>query len=211
MRVHLTPEQETFKKIIEENLAIAKDWQRQNSDTIDKAFSLMKQAAHKLHMQLEPKPKHHSYMVKNRGMEPEDPEFYDHIHPVEDLLAYLEDTSANDDPEDITIGCKFDFNIYSSKWGHKDCYELTRTENGWYIDVLSYHGEDRIDEEMKVLYSAMTHDSISFPRNVSSFLSSIWIQAKENGLTKEEVQEMLNRVADWISETEINAPRDILI
>lgn len=68
-------------------------------------------------MQLEPKPNHHNYMIKNRGMVSEDPEFYDQIPPVVDLLAYLEDTSANDDSEDITICCIFDFYIYSSRWG----------------------------------------------------------------------------------------------
>lgn len=42
---------------------------------------------------------------------------------------------------------------------------------------------------MKVLYKAMQHESISFPRNVDSYLDSIWVLAKQDGLTHDEVQE----------------------
>ncbi|MGB6780396.1 MAG: hypothetical protein WBE33_16700 [Planococcus citreus] len=210
MKVTLSDNQMKLKEVIEENLTIAKDWENQSSKTIQKAFQLMKQAAHELHMELEPKPKHHAYMIKNRGVSPEDIDFYDHIHPVEDLLAYLEDTSANDDPEDVTINCKFSFNVHSNRWGHKDRYELTRTKEGWFVNAMSYKGEDKINEEMKVLYQAMMHDSISFPRNVDSYLTSIWMRAQEEGLSQEEVQEMLDKVAEWISETEMNAPDNLL-
>lgn len=211
VKVVLTNEQEKLRKIIVDNLAIAKDWQNQDQEVIQKAFQTMNVAAHDLHMQLEPKPKHHRYMIQNRGMEADHPDFYNHIHPVEDLLDYLEDTSANDDPIDHTIGDKFDFQVYSNRWGHKDRYELIRTKKGWHISQLSYNGEDILYEGMKVLYGAMEHDGISFPRNVSNYMDSIWYLAQEQGLKHEQVQEMLDRVADWISQTEMNAPRELLI
>lgn len=211
MKVELNSEQEELKSIVEKNLEICKDWDNRNQEEISQAFDKMKSAAHKLHMQLKPKPTHHKYMIENRGMQPEDPEFYNHIHPVEDLLAYLEDTSANDDPEDHTMGDKFDFQVYSNRWGHKDRYELTRTEKGWYIDHMSYQGEDDIKYEMKILYASLRHDSISHPIDLDSYLISIWKLAKDEGLKHEEVQKMLNRVAEWISQTEMDAPTDILI
>lgn len=200
-----------FKKVIEENLLIAVDWQNHDSNEVAEAFKKMKKAAHKLHMQLNPKPKHHRYMIKNRGMEPEDPEFYDHIHPVEDLLKYLVDPTANDDPIDHTLGDTFKFQLYSNRWGHYDRYELKRTINGWHVSHMSYNGEDSLDEEMHVLYRSMEHDSISFPRNVDSYMYSIWTRAQDEGLTHEEVQDMLNQVAEWISLTEKTAPRDLLL
>ena len=67
----------------------------------------MGQLAHELHRSLTPPPKHHRYMIKNRGLKPDHPDFYKHIHPVEDLLNYLEDDTANDDPIDQTINKKF--------------------------------------------------------------------------------------------------------
>lgn len=43
-------------------------------------------------------------MLENRGVPVEDIEFYNHIHPVDDLLKFIDDINANDDPEDTTIG-----------------------------------------------------------------------------------------------------------
>lgn len=43
-------------------------------------------------------------MLENRGVPVEDVEFYNHIHPVDDLLKFIDDVNANDDPEDTTIG-----------------------------------------------------------------------------------------------------------
>lgn len=211
MKVQLSVEQEKLRQIIVENLKICKDWQNINREDVSIAFEKMRVAAHELHMQLTPRPKHHRYMIENRGMKADDNQFYNHIHPAEDLLAYLEDTSANDDPIDYTIGDTFDFQIYSNRWGHKDRYGLTRTEKGWNVSHMSYNGEDNINYEMKTLYTALRHDMISHPINIDSYLNSIWTTAKNNGLKHDEVQEMLNQVADWISQTEMNAPTDLLI
>jgi hypothetical protein len=212
MKQYLNDEQKKLREIIEENLKIAKDWQNQSKEAVEIAFKKMSAAAHELHMQLNPKPKHHRYMIENRGMDPEDPEFYNHIHPVEDLLAYLDDTSANDDPIDQTLGDKFTLRIYTNRWGHYDVYHLTRTEKGWYSEFHTYSGEDDINKSgMKNLIAIMKHDSVSFPRDVDYYFSSIWQRAKDEGLSHEQVQEMLDRVAEWISETEKNAPIDLLI
>jgi len=89
------------------------------------------------------------------------PEFHNHIHPTQDLFKYLEDTSANDDPIDHTMNDKFEFNVYSSRWGHLDEYKLTRTAKGWFVDHMSYKGEDK-HYNSEVLYDVMIHDSISF-------------------------------------------------
>ncbi|MED3088222.1 hypothetical protein [Bacillus toyonensis] len=55
----------------------------------------------------------------------------------------------------------------------------------------------------------MRHDSVSYPRDLSSFMEDIWVRAEEEGLPHDEVQDMLNKVADWISLTERNRPNDI--
>lgn len=211
MNIKLNEDQEELRKTIQKHLDLVKSGEGKSSEDIQESFRQMKVAAHELHMQLEPKPKHHNYMIKNRGLNPEDPEFYDHIHPVEDLLKYLENPSANDDPVDQTIGKKFELQIYSNRWGHKDRYELTRTSSGWHVSHLSYNGEDDINGEMNVFYESMKHDGISFPVNVDSYMRSIWLVAQMEGLSYEDVQKKLNEIADWISQTELNAPKDLLI
>ncbi|HDR8500434.1 hypothetical protein [Bacillus bombysepticus] len=215
MKVQLNDEQQALRKFIEEKVSlIHKYFNASKEDRHEASFDFerdgreMADAAHKLHMQLDPKPKHHRYMIQNRGMSPENPDFYYHIHPVEDLLSYLDDITANDDPVDKTLGDTFFMNIYTSRWGHEDRYELIRNEKGWRVNHMSYDEQGGKDAE-PILGYVLRHDSISYPRDLSSFMEDIWVRAEEEGLSHDEVQDMLNKVAGWISLTERNRPNDI--
>ncbi|MBN3346146.1 hypothetical protein CF050_04455 [Clostridium botulinum] len=168
----------------------------------------MAQAAHELHMSLSPSPKHHKYMIKNRGLDPKDPEFYYHIHPVEDLLKYLDDTSANDDPQDQTINEEFDLPVYSRRWGHKDIYTIVRCENGWEVTFNAINGLcDKSGNP--VLLKILDHDFINYPHDLGGYLEFLWNQANENGLSHEEVQTALYDLGRWISTCESNTPSGI--
>jgi hypothetical protein len=210
MKVSLTEEQQALRQVIENNLAIARNHMQGSQSKVQEAISTMGEAAHKLHMQLEPKPKHHAYMIENSGMEPEDPEFYHHIHPVEDLLAYLDDTSANDDLPDETLGEEFEFAVYTRRWGHKDTYRLTRNEKGWHISFNAYDEQADTDGS-PVLNETLKHDFVSFPHDINSYFNAIWQRAKNEGLSHSQVQGMLNTVAEWVSDLEENAPKDLLL
>lgn len=211
MRIELTEEQQQLRERIEDNLAITKLGNEYSTEEIKDAFEKMKKAAHELHMQLEPKPTHHRQMIENRMMEPTDPEFYNHIHPVEDLLAYLDDTSANDDPEDITMNNEFRMEIYSNRWGHYDTYLLRRVAKGWHVEHLSYSGVDELEGDMEVLTSAMRHDNISYPSSIDYYMRSVWMRAKDEGLNHEQVQDYLNQIGEWISSTEKYSPQELLL
>lgn len=178
------------------------------SNRMEEIINEMGELSHKLHMQLDPKPKHHKYMIKNSGMQPEDPKFYYHVHTVEDLLKYLENPNANDDPEDITLNVRFEFKVFTRRWGHYDMYSIIRNENGWYISHLSHNGQGGKNAE-PILSYILRHDSVSFPRNLPDIMEDIWIRAEEEGLTKEQVQVMLNQVAEWIGIVERNYPDNI--
>ncbi|PFY72469.1 hypothetical protein [Bacillus wiedmannii] len=215
MKVQLNEEQQALRKFIEEKVslihkyfnAIKEEGYKARFD-FEREEREMAEAAHKLHMQLDPKPKHHRYMIENRGVSPENPDFYYHIHPVEDLLSYLDDITANDDPVDQTLGNTFFMNIYSRRWGHEDRYELIRNEKGWYVKHISYDEQGGKDAEPALCY-ILRHDSVSYPRDLSYFMENIWFRAKEEGLSHEKVQDMLNKVASWISLTERNRPDNI--
>ncbi|MDW4511791.1 hypothetical protein R7236_25710 [Priestia megaterium] len=212
MKVNLNLEQQNLRNIIEEKLKIIRSYihssQFNNYEGIQKEEKAMGDAAHKLHMQLEPKPKHHSYMIKNRGLKPEHPEFYYHVHPVEDLLSYLDDTSANDDPVDHTLNAEFSMEIYTNRWGHYDTYHLTRNEKGWHVSHLSHSEQGGRDAE-PILGYILRHDSVSYPRDLSYLMEDIWYRAQDEGLTYDQVQTMLQEVADWVSLTEKNYPNHI--
>ena len=85
------------------------------------------------------KPVHHKYMIKNRECTPDNKEFYNHIHPIEDLLAYMNDPHANDDNKDITLNHTFELKIEDSNAGN-NLYSIRRNKDGWHIDSITISG-----------------------------------------------------------------------
>ena len=170
-------------------------------------FKRMSKEAHSLHMKLKNRgiePKHHKYMYENRKVPVEDEEFYNHIHSVQDLLAYINDPVVNDDPDDSTIGEEFGMNIYTRRWGHFDRYTIVRTDNGW---IFIFRDEVICNKSCAPgLFRALEHDLVSYPYNVGDFFDWIWKKASE-GATKNNVQEAIDDVAEWISNCEKSVPR----
>lgn len=165
--------------------------------------------AHELHMLLKNKgvePVHHGYMLENRGMSSDNPDFYKHVHPVEDLLAFIEDPQANADPVDQTIGEEFTFNVYSRRWGHHDPYRIIRTSTGWEVHHLGISGPcDKGGRPF--LFDNFRQDSIQYPNKIDGWFEWLWDQAECKGLTKEQVQSSLDDLAEWVSQTEQTVPR----
>lgn len=203
---------EKLKEEIEEILSKIKNigvanFDRKNNQEHDKLWNNMINKAVELHRIVNPK--HHDYMIKNRGVSPdEDTEkFYNHIHPVEDLLAYVDNPHANDDPIDKTIGEEFEFKVYSDRQGHFDKYKLKRTSNGWYVSFMAISGEcDKGGRPF--LYKNFKQDLIEYPKGLSNYLEWLWFRAKDEGLSKKEVQKGLNTLANWVNKCEKNKPTD---
>lgn len=167
-------------------------------EMVDNAFALSKIV----------NPKHHKYMIKNRGVSEKTREFYNHFHSVEDLLKYIDDPHANDDPEDQTIEHDFEMEIYSQRWGHIDKYQIKRTSKGWIIGNISIAGE--CDKKgYPYLYKNLRQDSVNYPNSLPEYLEYLWDQAAEKGLSHEEVQEALNNLAKWINTCEKSSPKGV--
>lgn len=148
-------------------------------------------------------------MYENRGVPANDLEFYNHIHAVEDLIAFINNPDANNEPEDTTIGVEFNFRIYSRRWGHYDNYKLTRTENGWNIKGASAFNNNIADKTgQPAVFKALQHDIISYPYNVDELLEWVWIKASE-GENKESIQKAISDLAEWISICEKATPRGL--
>ena len=170
-------------------------------------YEQMAKEANRLHMLLRNRnlePKHHKYMYKNRGVPVEDLEFYNHLHPVEDLLKYIDNPDANNDPEDSTIDEEFNMNIYTRRWGHYDTYTVMRTSTGW---RFSFRDTVDCDKECKPgLFDALEHDLVSYPYNIGELIEWVWNKAAE-GATKQAVQQAIDDIAEWISTCEKSVPR----
>lgn len=179
---------------------------------INKVFHNMAKTAHDLHMSLKEsgcEPKHHRYMIENRGVPVEDIEFYNHVHPVDDLLKFIDDVNANDDPEDTTIGKEFELKIYTRRWGHYDTYKVIRTEDGWEVKGLMIANSGKCDKSCSpYLFNNLKHDTVCYPHQIGEFMEYLWDKAAE-GLTEDEVRECFEMLSEWISSCEMNTPRGI--
>ena len=172
----------------------------------------MAESAHELHLMLKKRgiePKHHRYMLENRAVPVDNIEFYNHIHPVEDLLAFIRDTDANNDPEDSTLGKKFKFKIYTRRWGHYDLYSIERTSDGWKFSGIAAYNSGECDKSGKpYLYKTLEHDTVSYPHNLGQLLEWLWKRAAD-GLNEFEVQMAIDDIAEWINICERNVPRGV--
>lgn len=212
--VNLLADEKELQEKVKKNLDLIMDDIHSNKldyEQRKQMFDEMAKAAHELHMKLKGRglePIHHGYMIKNRGMDATHPQFYWHVHPAQDLLKYIDDVDANKDPEDQTIGNTFYFEVFTRRWGHKDKYEMTRTEKGWDIKALSRNGSCNRDGS-PVLFESLTNDLVNYPEALGGYIEWVWERAKEDGLDHSEVQEALNQLADWVSLTESHSPKGI--
>lgn len=184
--------EETLSKI--KKLVTSHEWNISNPEH-SLLWGEMVDTAKDLHKLV--KPKHHKYMIENRGCSPDDSEFYNHIHPVEDLLAFMDNPKANDDPEDQTIGHEFELKIFTRRWGHDDIYKIKRISSGWEISHMPIFGI--CDKSGKpYLYENLKHDSVNYPEALPGYMEWLWEQAAEQGMLHGQVQESLDQLGEWI-------------
>ncbi len=149
--------------------------------------------------------KHHAYMIENRGVEPNNIEFYDHTHSVEDLLKFIKDRNANDDPEDITLDLEFEFPYYTLRWGHKEVCSIIRNSDGWIIQYISNKIQSEKDGK-EGLMKVFKQDYVNYPSGLFYFFEELWQKAADEGLTSEQVQQGLNDLGEWVTVTERSRP-----
>ena len=202
---------ETLCELVNESQRYYKG-ERRDHEEQRKRTTKIAQTAHDLHMSLkkrELEPKHHKYMYENRGVPADDMEFYNHLHPAEDLINFVNDPEGNDDPEDSTLGIEFDFRVYTRRWGHNNHNTLIRTENGWTITGASTFDNHDADKSGKpAVFDALQHDIVSYPYNIGEMLEWIWKKASE-GADIDVIKKAINDLANWISLCEKATPRGI--
>ncbi|MEI6072011.1 MAG: hypothetical protein WCS31_09480 [Verrucomicrobiae bacterium] len=210
MSIELNPDEQALRAEIEERVGKAREEFAKGriGDEVPVWIMEAGERAHRLHMALKERghePRHHGYMIKNRELQPDDPDFYMHFHPLEDLLKFLDDEHANDDPLDQTLGKEFTFRVFSRRWGHEDDYNINRNADGWTVTHAMIGG--LCDKGGRpFLFENLRHDLIQYPEGLDGWLEWLWNRAASQGLTFEQVQEGLQQLADWVSDTERNAP-----
>lgn len=190
-----------------ERLRAHLDGKRLPQDEVHRFVRELGRLGHALHNSLASRalePRHHRYMVENRELEPSHPEFYAHMHPVEDLFRFIREISANDDPPDVTMGAEFVFRAYSRRWGHDDLYKMVRTAGGWDVSFISIGGP--CDQEGgPYLFRNLQHDCISYPQSLAHYVAEVWRDAA-TGADWNAVQSRLDELAEWVRVTESTTP-----
>lgn len=102
------------------------------------------------------------------------------------------------------IGVSFKLPVHSNRWGHKDNYTLTKTEEGWLVTYNKATNATCDKGGSPTLEKALGGESISYPADLEYFLIDIW-NASENH-SQEEVQAYFNELGEWISTTEKTKP-----
>lgn len=102
-----------------------------------------------------------------------------------------------------TVGRMFDFKVFSRRFGHDDNYSVTLEEDGWTIVSQGMGGKCDPDGNPG-LYANFRQDSIHHSDDVGSGFA--WLYKNRMDLSDQEMQDGLQRLADWVSETERGTP-----
>lgn len=102
------------------------------------------------------------------------------------------------------IGAEFKLRLHTQRWGHRDNYTLTKTENGWIVNSLKVRGEKADQHGSPAFIKALEGESISYPSDLGYHLSDIWDASQTK--SKEEVQGYFDELAAWLNRIEESKP-----
>lgn len=203
-----------FKELDLKDEFISKFESLQNESMLEQSeegriFNELIGLAEKLHWKFQPE--YEEYMLVNSGRFPEDDltKYYDHYHTLEDLYWVLTGSSKKKKIKsylgDINLNKQFDFNVFSKRWGHYDRYKVCRTLDGWDVDFLMTGGTG--DKEGSAIIRCLEHDLISYPHNIKSYFRDVWEYADKNTVAVDKLAKKMNKLAEWISYSEIKKPQ----
>ena len=155
--------------------------------------------ARELHMSLKAhghEPVYHGFILKNREISPEETVFFIHIHPIEDLLAFIRNPESNNELAFLPDRIGYSFPVFVRKRRRTVNYRIVCTETCWRVN----DGDDR-DGLMEIL----SNEDVSYPITVEAMLENIR-GAAEGGITKKDIQDALLKIAEWISACEKSRP-----
>lgn len=173
--------------------------------------SLLNQAgetAHQLHTKLtdrDEEPPHQPYMIRNRGMSSDHPDFYKHLHPIEDLLSWIEAPNSIEISKDTTIDQEFTFTIEKTWRDGPLNIKLKRTPSGWEVSSLGYPVTRTNRGGVPYFYYILDQEKVSYPADLKYNLEGVWKNGA-NGSSFEELQEEVSALDKWVSGVDASNP-----
>ncbi len=91
--------------------------------------------------------------------------------------------------------------VFTGRWGHDDVYFVERTADGWYIDHIVIGGNcDKTGAPY--LFKNLDQDSVIYREDLRSYMEFLWNKAEELDMTEDQIQEQLDIIGQWISQSE---------
>ncbi|KKL21157.1 hypothetical protein LCGC14_2448230 [marine sediment metagenome] len=91
---------------------------------------------------------------------------------------------------------ELDFKVFTRRHGKYDAYKITRIPNGWNVKFLVHSGNCNPKGE-PYLYDNFRQDYICYPNKLPDILELLWQYADD--LTRNELQDKINEIAEWVS------------
>ena len=101
---------------------------------------------------------------------------------------------------------KLEFNVYNRRHDSILKYRINHTSNGWHISHIAINGACEPDGS-PLFYTNFKQDYISYPRDFGNYLEWLWEQIREERIDRDEAQEKLQQLADWVSFCEKSVPK----
>jgi|HubBroStandDraft_1064217.scaffolds.fasta_scaffold1031680_2 hypothetical protein len=102
-------------------------------------------------------------------------------------------------------GPNFQLPVYTRRWKERDYYRIWLTDTGWYIAYMAHNGPSD-PTGSPVLDNNFKQDSVAPVAGLGSEMQSLWHDARSGKLTRDQIQDGLNRIGNMIEESE-KAPR----
>ena len=210
--LQLTPEQAQLREELEGALSAfsAQVAAGASADraTVSGLVDRMAEVGHRLHASLAAAghaPLHRAAVLRNRGVPPDDRQFYAHPDAAQDLVEFTHNPDVHAEPPDLTLGKDFALAVRTRRWGHPDQYRLTRIKSGWRLAGPPWSSGDCDKGGRPFLFTSLDHDAVDYPANLAEWLDWLWHQAA-GGLTEAEVQKGFDTLGHWLQLVETSKP-----
>ena len=112
----------------------------------------------------------------------------------------------NTEENDPTINDEFKLRVFSRRWDREIVFTIYRDGGGWSISA-PFDPNGKLCDRMCTphLSRFLRHVGIEYPSNLGRRFSWLWKQAKDKALSHESVQQSIDEIGKWISNTDQNA------
>ena len=98
------------------------------------------------------------------------------------------------------------FKVYNNRRDSTLTYMIDKTAEGWHIEHIAINGDCTPDGN-PYFYTNFNQDNIDYPSGFGRSLAWLWEQIDYEEFNREEAQQKLQELADWVTLCEKGQPQ----